>query len=839
MNISKITIMDILNGEQQLVMPIYQRRYSWEGEQCKDLIRDVLRANTTNREHFIGPIVVVVEDGGLGSIRKFQVIDGQQRLTTIYLLLLAVYNYLIETTPEDVCAKEKFSLKNILFMGRIGLEDYDLKIKPTDLDKDILKNVVNQQSLSKLDSAHNITKNYNFFYNGLKSNDFSFEEILGGINLLRFAQIRLDFADDPQTTFESLNATGKGLTEGDLIQNFIFMGIPLSEQNRLYNTYWKKLYSEMFEEDGKLDTFLIFFLENRLCRVVSNQNLHQEFKTFYYEYHDVRSGDSKSIIELENLLKDLINYWRVYKMIKYKTHPIDVFNNYFEVFKVLDVDKMKPLLAELVLLHEKGALSIEEFCEICEVLESYIFRRSLCVKGDKKKYPTIVLSLISATYLPEDATMQTFNVKDSVLQAFIERSTFNDIKTFPSDRDFKQALKSIPIYSPSSKKNSIAKYVLLKFANYKSKEILNINSFTIEHIMPQTLTPRWKYNLGQNWEEVHTSYLHTLGNLTLTKANSEMGNKTFEEKKMMEKGFNQSNLWLNEDLKSYDVWNEETILKRADLLGDIALQIWKYPKKLFSQSVKKVNPPSTAILSIENEWTHCEVKGYSFLGEGVEVESFTHLLLSFCETVYELNETIFEQYNDLHKDSEYPLFTKEAILNGVEYKKIPNTPWMISIYLKKNAEKKRRVILDLISLLGLSFDEFYLVVESTNSSLKKNSGLSLSDDWTSLSFEGYSFLGESKEVFSAISLLMDVLTILYSKYGEKLFKEYRIHYKSASPWISEDITELRSAKRLDGTSFYIEANLANESKKVLLERLFSLCGIHNSELIIYGEYKQK
>lgn len=836
LNISKITITDILSGEQQMVMPIYQRRYSWEKEQCEDLIRDILRADTTSREHFIGPIVVVVEDGGLGSIRKFQVIDGQQRLTTLYLLLLAVYNYLQETTGDNEFLKEKFSLKSILFMGRTDWDEYALKIKPTDIDQDVLKALVYQDKSTQSDKNHNLFKNYAFFYDRLKKKVTSVEQILNGVNLLRFAQIRLGFDDDPQTTFESLNATGKGLTEGELIQNFLFMGISLKEQTRLYNLYWKELYKKILTLDKKIDEFLIFYLETKLRRSVSNKKLHQEFKTFYFERYGTRTDEGKSVIDLENLMVDLNKYWDVYSMIKNKTHSIAVFNDCYKVFETLEVDKVLPLLAELTLLHQSEKIETLEFVEICELIESYIFRRSLCVKDDKKKYPAMMLALVDALDFSNSNLNSSSNlsIKEAVIQRFVQESLIGGTHTFPTDKDFKEALIKTPIYKKNSSKT---KYILLKFANYKSKELINIESFTIEHIMPQTLTNKWKHSLGRDWQEIYNTYLHTLGNLTLTKANSEMGNLSFEEKKTIAKGFNQSNLWLNEELRTLDVWNEETILNRANNLADVAIQIWKFPKKILEQTPFQLSESKLTSLSLADTWTHCEVKGYSFLGEVSELYSLSDVFQSFCKVIYDLEPSIFNRYNALHKNDQYPLFTKTIPNNNIPYISIDDTGWVAAFYLKKNAERKRQVISDLVSLAGFNQDEFYLITESSPVSNSSQKAITLDDDWTSFVFEGYSFMGQTKEVSNGINLLMEVLEILHQEFGDVLFDDYMIEYPSKTPWISTDASQLRSFKRLGETKYFIESQTSSKSKQSFLLKLLELQNLPKSELIIYGSYK--
>ena len=414
--------------------------------------------------------------------------------------------------------------------------------------------------------ATNIIKCYEFFYERIE--DFikqygQIDEIYAGIFKLSLVSISLDKdSDNPQMIFESMNSTGKDLSQTDLLRNYLLMDLTPEKQTRLYKTYWKPM-EELFGEDiykndlNKFDYFIRDFLilksdTGHICKI---NNVYENFKRYYLDNN----------CEKFAVLKDLFTYAKYYACIDLLQENDDELKLYWQEFKKLDSHVVYPFLLKLYDDYSRQILIKEDFKKILQVVISYLWRRAIC------EIPTNSLSKTFATLYQ---AVDKEDYVNSVIKAFVFKSSY---KRFPSDYEVREKLQTKDIYH-----FRLRKYLLEALENYYHKEPIDLNTanYTIEHIMPQNIEHNlsWQQMLGEDWQEVHSLYLHTLGNLTITGYNAEMSNKSFGEKVNGESGFKHSHLKLNESIAQCDVWNKKSIQRRTNILTDIILKIWKYPE---------------------------------------------------------------------------------------------------------------------------------------------------------------------------------------------------------------------------------------------------------------------
>ncbi|GAA8794045.1 hypothetical protein VN1311_12300 [Helicobacter pylori] len=372
--------------------------------------------------------------------------------------------------------------------------------------------------------------------------------------------------DDPQLIFESMNSKGIELTQADLIRNYIVMETEdEKKQKDLYNGYWRAM-EEDFKQNKKLfDRFVRHYLTIK-TREIPNIN------KVYVAFKDYRQ---KERIGIENLLKDLQKYCEYFCQIVFKKEADKDLNKALGFLVDLKMDVIYPLLLELYSDYSDGVLSKDDFRRSIALIESYICRRAVCGLGTNslnKVFPSFTRHIQKDEYFKS-------------LKAHFGYLTNN--QRFPNNDEFKDRLITIDFYNKFKKKT---KCFLERLENFDdTKEPVDTKELTIEHIMPQTLEEEWKRDLGENFQEIHNKYLHTIGNLTLTGYNSEYSNKSFKEKQGMEKGFKDSPLRLNQSLRDLESFGEEEIKKRANDLADLALKIWTYPK-LDAETLEKYKP---------------------------------------------------------------------------------------------------------------------------------------------------------------------------------------------------------------------------------------------------------
>lgn len=567
MQAGETTLNKLLNTSRQFIVPIFQRNYSWQKSQYEQLWFDILRASKfkEKQNHFIGSIVYIDMGTPAGRPQQLLLIDGQQRLTTISILLCAIKDYVQKFNLETKLINLA-KIKNQFLYNSDEIDEDRYKLLLNVQDKETYIKLIDNTIFTVNKPATNIIKCYEFFYERIE--DFikqygQIDEIYAGIFKLSLVSISLDKdSDNPQMIFESMNSTGKDLSQTDLLRNYLLMDLTPEKQTRLYKTYWKPM-EELFGEDiykndlNKFDYFIRDFLilksdTGHICKI---NNVYENFKRYYLDNN----------CEKFAVLKDLFTYAKYYACIDLLQENDDELKLYWQEFKKLDSHVVYPFLLKLYDDYSRQILIKEDFKKILQVVISYLWRRAIC------EIPTNSLSKTFATLYQ---AVDKEDYVNSVIKAFVFKSSY---KRFPSDYEVREKLQTKDIYH-----FRLRKYLLEALENYYHKEPIDLNTanYTIEHIMPQNIEHNlsWQQMLGEDWQEVHSLYLHTLGNLTITGYNAEMSNKSFGEKVNGESGFKHSHLKLNESIAQCDVWNKKSIQRRTNILTDIILKIWKYPE---------------------------------------------------------------------------------------------------------------------------------------------------------------------------------------------------------------------------------------------------------------------
>jgi len=566
MKANEVRFLEFIRKAPQLKVPIYQRTYTWSKEECRQLWNDIMQAGSSDHitSHFIGSIVYVEEGFSTISLNSTQlVIDGQQRLTTLILLITALYNHLIKLPENQQEPWEGFYpaiLKQRYLINSEEKGDKRFKLILSQTDKDSLISIVKGAELPKEFSIR-IKENYEDFKNWIANEKNNLAILCKGMIKLLIVDIKLlRDQDNPQLIFESMNSTGKELTQTDLIRNFILMGLEEDLQTQLYENYWRpmemdfgqKAYSDYF--DGFIRHYLT--LKNQ-GKIPVLSRVYESFKEYAHSPEIESAG-------IEALLKDIRKYSKYFCAMAFGSNTIDPeLNRAFHDLRDLKIDVTYPLLLELYDDYSGKKLSKSNFIKIIQLVESYIFRRTVCA------IPTNSLNLTFATLAGK---LDKNNYLESIQARMLLMRSY---RRFPTDEEFMQEIQTRDMYNATRRS-----YWLRKMENYNHKEPINVESYTIEHILPQnpSLSQEWKEMLGPEWKRIQETWLHTLGNLTLTGYNSEYSDRIFTQKRDMPGGFRESHIMLNKELGKLEKWDENTIKARAKILSQIACDIWKAPE---------------------------------------------------------------------------------------------------------------------------------------------------------------------------------------------------------------------------------------------------------------------
>lgn len=552
-------LLAFLKKSPQFIIPIYQRAYSWTEKECRQLWGDVIRsgADDSIKVHFIGSIVYIQQ--GLTSAVSHQspllVIDGQQRLTTVTLLIAALAESLNDGEPEDGFSARKLRNYYLLNPDESGERHYKLLLSQT--DKSTLTALVSGAEPPPGVSLR-VSENIATFRDLLAALNGNFHTVCKGLAKLVVVDIALTRGeDDPQLIFESMNSTGRELSQADLIRNYVLMGLDPKLQTRLYERYWRPMETDFGQEaySSHFDGFMRHYLTMKTGDIPNLGAVYEAFKTYAKPLAAAAGG-------VEELVKDLRGFAHSYCAMALGSETDEDLRNAFLDLRELRVDVAFPLLLELYHDYEADRLPKGDFVKALRLIESYVFRRAICA------IPTNSMNKTFATFA---RTLKKDRYLESLLASFLALRSY---RRFPSDDEFRRDLQTRDLYNFPRRS-----YWLRRLENHDRKERVQVTEYTIEHILPQNehLSAAWRDALGTDWERVQQTWLHTLGNLTLTRYNSEYSDLPFTEKRDQENGFRHSPLKLNAGLGQLDQWDETAIKTRAGRLADTAVTVWSSP----------------------------------------------------------------------------------------------------------------------------------------------------------------------------------------------------------------------------------------------------------------------
>ena len=686
---SELRLIEYMEGsKKRFIIPVYQRNYDWKIENCKQLYDDLIQVIKNNsKTHFFGSIVSVYEPSGRNT--EFLIIDGQQRLTTMSLLFLALYNLL----EEKIIISEDESLKDQIYedflVDKYQPQEKRMKLKPIKNDQKAFSKLFNSKDDYIKDS--NLTINYSYFYERIQKQEITIDELFDAICRLEIINITLNNEDNPQLIFESLNSTGLDLSEGDKIRNYILMGLPKQKQDEYYEKYWNCI-----EKCTKYDvsSFIRDYLSVKQLVIPSQKKVYINFKKYVED-------SSLKIIEI---LEDLLSYAKRYNILLCGKTSSKELNSCINRLNRLETTVTRPFFLEVLRLYDENQINLNEVAEAFSITESYLFRRTIC------DLPTNALNKI---FLLLNREIMRYDGTDS---NYIEKLKFallskKDRARFPNDDDFSLMFTEKPIYQMNSK-NKI--YILERLENFGTLEDKDIyrhydeGEYSIEHIMPQHLTPAWIKELGDSYEEIHDTWLHRIANLTLTAYNSKYSNSTFVEKKTMKNGFEDSGIRLNTYVSKKDKWTLAELRDRNDYLLKRALDIWAFPSTNYKLQEKQLDS-----YTLDDEASFLSGRQIAkFVYKGIEqpVVSWVEMYTKVLRALYLEDKTIITKIA-LSTDDDLSIHFST---NKRIFKKCDEIGDNVYVQTNTNTQSKLSVLNRLYKLYGMDPTDLVFYLRDSN-----------------------------------------------------------------------------------------------------------------------------
>lgn len=560
MKAKQANLLKFLQVSRQFVIPIYQRTYSWKEEQCAQLFHDILRisADDDGAGHFVGSVVYFEEEQRTSTeVSEHLIIDGQQRITSVTLLLSALAE-LAQAHPGLLDATTPTKLQNYYLFNAEESGELRYKLVLTRGDRQDLMDVLDQRPTLPNGPGSRIRTNYHYFRSQLTPQNA--RAVYTGLQRLFIVDVALERGlDNPQLIFESMNSTGLELSQADLIRNFVLMSQPPKLQTHLYNQYWFPM-EQLFGSDHygwHFDRFVRHYLTLHTGTIPRLDSVYQAYKA----YLGTAPADPAAI---EDRLRHLHHFAACYVAIalpeRAQLTPT-LRRAYYDLLE-LRADTTTPFLLQVHADALEGRLSASDHEAIVRLVEAYVFRRFVC---------DIPTNSHNKTFARLDRSIRPSHYLESV-QAAIQ--LLDSYRRFPADEEFVHGLTVKPVYN-----TRLCNYLLEKLENQGRKEPVPVHEYTVEHILPQneTLSAEWRRDLGPDFKRIQRDYLHTLGNLTLTAYNSKLSDRSFEFKKTVEGGFAESPLRLNKTVAAEAIWNEDAIQRRAATLTAKARTIWGAP----------------------------------------------------------------------------------------------------------------------------------------------------------------------------------------------------------------------------------------------------------------------
>ncbi|MEC5425305.1 DUF262 domain-containing protein [Virgibacillus sp. C22-A2] len=656
MKASETNLQAIIEGTKQYIIPMFQRTYSWEQKQWKQLWDDIVELieDNDNQSHFIGSVVSIPVNANTHGVQQFLVIDGQQRMTTLLILLAATRDVAKKLKNNNLAEEIQHTLlKNSYKSG----EDM-YKFLPTQVDKSNFKKIINSDISTDLNNSR-ILKAYWYFHEMIEKeiNDLTiFKSTITGD--LSIVSIVLSPEDNPYLVFESLNAKGQPLTQADLIRNYLFMRIPTEDQEDQYTRYWLPMQEELGDH---LTEFIRHFLLGENINVKKN-DVYVKLKEKTVR-HDAKE-----------FLKNLSEFAEYYgRLLNPNLEDNIKIRKYIHRINDFEAKTAYPFLLFIYRDYKKNRYSADQFIRVLQIIENYLVRRFVC-NIDSKSLNKIFASLYNQISIHEaDQSIEEFT---SYLQN----------RGYPKDDEFVSALKENHLYGQGDTRKKGSFILRAIEDSYSHKEQADLTKATVEHIMPQTLTDAWNEELGGNAEFIHSTYLHTLGNLTLSAYNTELSNEPFLVKRRY---YEKSNLQMNKSITQYKSWNETSINSRTEELTRTIITVWPYFGKAENE-LRKITGSSPRLLTISEQ-------SYS-------VRSWREVMEKTIITVFENNHANYQKIMD-----KYPGFISENGLEMRKARKIGNGHYMEA---NLSANAIHRFCTNAMEEAGYNKEEWNVEIES-------------------------------------------------------------------------------------------------------------------------------
>ncbi len=621
MKANELSVKDFISkNEHQFIIPVYQRNYDWKQEQCNQLFKDIVEVgNGDEHLHFIGSIVYITDSVySTNDIKELVIIDGQQRLTTITLIYIALYHFI-----KDVIKDKKASAQiyETYLINKFAEESRKIKLKSNDSSNEAIQHLIESSDVSALDTISKVKENYLFF--SQRINEKNYKVIQEGLNKLFFVEIILTRDNDnPQRIFESLNSTGLSLSQADLIRNYILMGLEQQEQNTVFRQYWaviEKNSKLIDKNESKVSDFIRDYLTLTTASIPKIGDVYQVFKKRYPDL----TNDKDKLYEVLEKLK--IYSEQYYKLINpLQETDLDIRKRIINI-NYIEVNVAYPFLIQVFLDYKHKKIDKANLLKVLDLIESFVIRRFIT------ELPTNSLNKI---FMSLYSKIELDNYVASMVKALLLK-TGNE--SFPRDEEVKEKLKTKDLYNSKIKSKN---YILQKMEEYNNPEpviIKDNKEITIEHIFPQKPCEEWKDDISaEDYNLLQNKYLHTIGNLSLTGGNQRLGNARFIDKRdKKDYGYRDSRMWLNKSLQNFDKWGMEEFNTRFEVIAQHFIEVWPQPKERVSKDVDLVN-----IFDAEDP-RRKNLETVMFMGQEIKKNNITEYYVEIIRRLFEKNADYF------------------------------------------------------------------------------------------------------------------------------------------------------------------------------------------------------
>lgn len=621
-------------SDKRFCIPLYQRNYDWKLENCRQLFSDLLMVHQRkSKSHFFGSIVSSLSDDEIRMI-----IDGQQRITTVSLILIAMIN----AAKAGALVYDKESqiklIRNAYLVNEYRDDERKVKLKPIKNDMAAFDALIYKDPEDYIQDS-NVTRNYRFFYERIKECGLKLEELLEAVKKLEIINVRLERDDDPQLIFESLNSTGLDLSEADKIRNYLLMSLGANEQEQAYNAYWNKI---EIDTEYKPTMFIRDYLTIKTKKIVKIENLYFEFKQY---------GENSGMNRTE-LMADMLRYATIYSKVVSANVDDHVLAKLLTQLSYIDSQVHMPFILSFLLYSDEKGMASSDVHRVFKTLECYWARRIIC------NLPANALSKVFSTLHTD--ILKHINEFDKRGEPFT--SSYPEVMKYvllkkqgtaelPNDKKVTEEMAVRNVY-----KMPIAYryFIFERMNNGLSKEYIDIvggmkdGTITIEHIMPQALSQQWKADLGENYQDIYDKYLHTFANLTLSAYNQSYSNAPYSDKwkGMTDRegnpmvGFKDSIYSLSADLKNCERWTETELQARQISLSNRFKTIWPMPVSLFVPLERPVD--NVGFNDDEVELTGRQLSAFTYHGQRQAVVSWKAMLIDLCAAIYREYKTTID-----------------------------------------------------------------------------------------------------------------------------------------------------------------------------------------------------